>query len=153
MGELKKMLTESKKLNIAIILLFIINIIGLLFGITYAILATLMPYHQEFLGLTPSQISNYNSRLMFFIGVLIRMSGLAGVIIAITNLFILNYSFRNKEKWSWKVFLITGLIYDIPMLIVTYTITGPVGGPFLIFCLVTALFIIAMGISYKEIFG
>jgi len=147
------MLTESKKLNIAIILLIITNIINLLIGIIYAILATLMSYHQDYIGLTPSQISNYNSRLMFFIGVLIRMSGLAMVIIAITNLFILNYSFRNKEKWSWKVFLITGLIGYIPMLIVTYTITGPVGGPFLIFCLITALFIIAMGISYKEIFG
>lgn len=147
------MLTDSKRLNIAIILLAIINIINLLTGITYAILATLMPYHQDYIGLTSSQISNYNSRLMFFIGVLIRMSGLAMVIIAITNLFILNYSFRIKEKWSWIAFLISGLIYDIPFLIVTYTITGPVGGPFLLFCFLTTLFIIAMGISYKEIFG
>lgn len=150
---MKKMLTESKKLNIAMVLLAIINIINLFIGIIYAMLATLMSYHQDYIGLTPSQISNYNSRLMFFIGVLIRMSGLAMVIIAITNLFILNYSFRNKEKWSWIIFLISGLLYDIPFLIVTYTITGPVGGPFLLFCLTTALFIIAMGISYKEIFG
>ena len=147
------MLTESKRLNIAIILLIIINILSIIVGIIYVVLGTLMPYHQDYLGLTPSQVSSYNSRLMFFIGVLIRMGGLAAVCQAITNLFIINYSFRNKEKWSWIVILITGLIYGIPMLIVTFTITGPVGGPFLLVIFVTVLFIIAMGISYKEIFG
>ncbi|MFX1256876.1 MAG: hypothetical protein ACFFAN_03375 [Promethearchaeota archaeon] len=146
------MLTESKRLNIAIILFVIINIYGLFWGSLYAILGTLMPYHETAIGATSSEVRDYNPRLMLLIGFIIRMEGVAQICICITNLFILNYSFRNKEKWSWIVFLITGLIFDVSMLIALYIVLGPLTMQFWYYCLITSLFIIAIGISYKEFF-
>lgn len=146
------MLTESKRLNIAIILFAFLFIYGVFWGILYTLLATLMSYHIEAIGMTSSQVRNYNPRLMRFIGELIRLLGTMSIAWSITNLFILYYSFRNKEKWSWIVFLITELIYYIIYLIILYILYGLLSTSFISGFLRTVLLIIALGISYREFF-
>ncbi|MFX1256874.1 MAG: hypothetical protein ACFFAN_03365 [Promethearchaeota archaeon] len=143
------MLTESKRMNIAIVLFIIINIYGIIMGLGYAISG--IGYERE-IGMTSSQISNFNPRLMDFIRYMVRMTGFNVICISITNLFILNYSFRNKEKWAWIVLLITGTTINVAVLIGNYLFVGPLSVSFIILCARASLFTIAMGISYKEFF-
>ncbi|MFX1256875.1 MAG: hypothetical protein ACFFAN_03370 [Promethearchaeota archaeon] len=146
------MLTESKRLNIAIILFAIICIWNIYWGTLYAISGTLMPYHQRAIGMTPSQVSNYNPRLMLLISFLFRMEGISIICTSITNLLILNYSFRNKEKWSWIALVVPGLIWYISMFFALYIVLGPLESSLWIHILMATLLIIAAGISYKEFF-
>ena len=139
------MLTESKKLNISIILLIILDIIAVLFGILYAILG-FMPYHQQAVGMSPSTISNFNPTLMIFISTVIRINGLMFI-----NAGIIIYKgFRNKEKWAWYAHIITGALGYVPLVILTYN--EKLVMPFPLNLINLIIWIIAMSISYREFF-
>ena len=143
------MLTESKKLNISIILLIILDIIAVVFGILYAIFG-FMPYHQQAVGMSPSTISNFNPTLMRFISTVIRINGLMFINAGIMSLIILYHGFRNKEKWAWFAHIISGALGYIPLVILTYNEKLAMPFPLNLFNLI--LWIIAMSISYREFF-
>ena len=151
MGELKKMLTESKKLNISIILLIILDIIAILFGILYAVLG-FMPYHAAAVGKSSSEISNFDPELMVLISTTIRVNGFMFLGLAAMSLIIIYVGFRNKEKWAWISHLILGALVYIPLVILVYIATG-FAMPFPITLFDLILWIIALSISYKEFFG
>jgi len=146
-----KFLTDSRNLNIAIILLFILYIIWFIGGLLYASLGTFMPYHNEFTGLSESKVRNYNSELMILIGVFIRLIGFLYLNYAISNLYILFIGFRKKEKWAWIITLISGVVFFIPHLLITYVVLG-LNINYIGFIICTIAWIFSLGISYKEFF-
>jgi len=147
-----KFLTDSRNLNVAIVLFLITDTLLIITGAIYAILGTFMPYHVEYTGLTESDVAAYSSKLMFLISVFIRLIGIYEMIIGISGIYITIYGFRKKEKWAWTILLIASLIFSIPTLIATITITGVLGIPFLLGLFAGIISIIALYISYKEIF-
>ena len=147
-----KILTDSKRLNIAIILLLINAVLVLISGLTYAILGTFMPYHVTFTGKTESEVSAYDTELMVLISAFIRLMGIYCIALAITAIFVTKYGIREREKWAWYGFLITYFIIIPPQLFITWTITGFFGMPFVNTVIVTILWIIALCVSYSEIF-
>ncbi|MFX1394791.1 MAG: hypothetical protein ACFFAH_14620 [Promethearchaeota archaeon] len=146
-----KLLTDSKRLNIAIILSFIIYFQLIIVGIFYASLGTFMPYHIAFTGKTESDVNSYSSELMTLISILIRLLGFCNITIGIMGLFILYFAFRKREGWTWILGLITGCIGYIPNLILTYTVLG-LGLMYILTIISFILCIKALGISYKEFF-
>ena len=52
-----KILTDSKRLNIAIILMLIVDLMVILIGILYAIMG-FMPYHEKIIGTSPSKVDS-----------------------------------------------------------------------------------------------
>jgi len=146
-----KILTDSKRLNIAIILGFIIYVYIIFMGIIYASLGTFLPYHIAFTGKTESDVKAYSSELMILISILIRLLGFQFINTGITGLFILYFAFRKREKWSWISILITGCIGFIPNMILTYTVLG-LGIMYLLMIILFIFFLIAASISYKEFF-
>ena len=146
-----KILTDSKRLNVAIVLLLIVSLSGLIGSLIYTILGTFMPYHVAFTGKTESNVSGYDSELMILISVFIRLMGFYGISIAVANLFVLFFGFREREKWAWFYTLIIGCIMYGAILIITYTVLG-LSITYLTFVASTVLWIIALVISYKEFF-
>jgi len=117
-----KLLTDSKRLNVAIILALIILIFSLLTSLIYAIFGTFMPYHIAFTGKTESDVSAYDTELMILIGIFIRLMGIYGIALFVANLFILLFGFRKKEKWAWFYYLISGCIIFGSYLIISKTL-------------------------------
>jgi hypothetical protein len=147
-----KILTDSKRLNIAIILLLINCVLVLMMGLLYAISGTFMAYHVAFTGKTASQVSSYDSELMFLISAFIRLIGFYLIAIAVFSIYIIIHGIKEKEKWAWFCVLFVYLIAVIPTIVITYMITGLLGTPFLITVVLIILWIIALTYSYKEIF-
>ncbi|MFX0070369.1 MAG: hypothetical protein ACFFAO_04685 [Candidatus Hermodarchaeota archaeon] len=144
-----KYLTDSKKLNIAIVVLVILDAIILIMGLVYAITGTFQTYHIAYMGMTASRVKSFNSRLMTLISFFIRMVGFGFLAVSIGGLIIIHASFRKREKWSWIVYLIQHSFLAIPLTFITYV----VGGLSLILVIVAiVLFIVGLVFSYKEIF-
>ena len=146
-----KILTESKKLNVAIICGIAICAFLIIQGIIYASLGTLMPYHRAYTGLTEESIRNFNPELMYLISVLIRLYGFIGISWGIALIFILFAGFRKCQKWAWFSFLISGIIYITPVFIFTYPIIGNII-LYKICIFLCILWIIQLFLPYKEFF-
>jgi len=144
------MLTESKKLNIAIILFIIVYVIAIIIGSLYSILG-LMPYHRTSLGMSTSRINSFNPNIMPFIYIIIRVNGFLFLTLGINGLLIIYYGIRNKEKWAWLYNLISFIFISIPLVVLLYNETFAMPFPLALFVFI--LWILALGISYREIFG
>ena len=147
---MKKMLTESKKLNIAIILFIIVNVIAIIIGTLYSILG-LMPYHRTSLGMSPSKINSFNPNIMPFIYIIIRVNGFLFLTSGINGLIVIYYGIRNKEKWAWLYNLVAFILISIPLVVLLYNETFAMPFPLALFVFI--IWLIGLGISYKEIFG
>ena len=147
-----KFLTDSRNLNIVVILFLITNTILIITGAIYAILGTFMSYHVDYTGLTESEVASYNPKLMILISVFIRLLGVNEMVIGISGIYINIYGIRKKEKWAWNLILIVSTMWFIPTLILTLIITGIFGLPFVLSFIVGIITVIALYISYKDIF-
>ena len=143
---------KLSNLDIASILILFGYVLLMIFGVVYSILGTLMSYHEAFIGITAADVSTFNSNLMVFIGILIRGTGFAFIFIGVTGTMVIYFSFRKKEKWAWFVVVLTLLLMGIPLIVVTYIITGPLSMVSLLNIVATILNIIALILSYKEFF-
>ncbi len=143
------MLTESKRLNIAIILLAIVNLISTIIGILYTILG-FMPYHQTSIGMSPSKIRSFNPALMDFIYIIIRVNGFLFLNVGITGIYILFVGFRKKEKWAWIYNLFPTFLVTLPLVVILYN--EKFAMPFPLALITFVMTLIALGISYKEFF-
>jgi len=146
-----KFLSDSKKLNIAFILLLFCTIFVLFMGFLYAIAATMMPHHIAYTGLTMANVKAYNPRLAEMISIYIRFMGLGWLSFGFSSLYILLVGFRKGEKWAWYNNLIGGAFIHIPNATITYIV---IGFQLLYFSMLftLVLWIIALSISYKEIY-
>jgi hypothetical protein len=138
--------------NIATALMFFNGLLIGLYGLVYAILGTLMPFHEEFIGITMADIRTFNPELAILVGDFVRLIGIYLITIAISAFFVLIYGFWKKEKWAWIVFLIYLPILLLPLLVITYSLTGLLGIPFLSNFLGTIIQIIAFALSYNDFF-
>ena len=147
-----KFLTDSRNLNIVVILFLITNTTLIITGAIYAILGTFMSYHVDYTGLTESEVTAYNPKLMILISVFIRLLGVNEMVIGISGIYINIYGIRKKEKWAWNLILIVSTMWFIPTSILTLMITGIFGFPFVLSFIAGIITVIALYISYKEIF-
>ena len=145
-------LKDLKTLDIAYILLLLDFGIFFAFGILYSVLGTFMPYHEDFIGITASDVKAYNPDLMTLISGFIRLLGFSTLALGISGLFILRYAFREGERWAWLNFAIYIPVLLIPLLIITYAITGLLGLPFIVIALGTIFWIGALAISFRDFF-
>ena len=143
---MKKMLTESKRLNIAIILLIIFYAFWIFTGILYASTG-FMPYHQ----IKPSIDPDWKILIMF----LVHYNGFLFIQNGILSLLIIRVGFQKEEKWAWIYFLISGSFITIPLLVLFFTYGVMIGitSPIPTVLVFTVVWIRAMLISYKEFFG
>lgn len=144
-----KFLTDSKNLNIAIIFLFLLDVLIMIMGILYVVLGTFQTYHIAYIGMNASKVRNFNPELMILISFFIRLIGFCFLSISIGSIIVIYTSFRKREKWSWIWYLIEHILIAVPLLWITYIVGGLA---FIILIVGWIFFIIGMTISYKDFF-
>ena len=143
-------MVKSKLLNIAWIMILIVGSALIIAGVIYAFQGTLMPYHEEFIGMTSSEIHAFNPELMFFIGGLISQVGFLFISLGIANIGLSFTSFRKREMWSWITILLIDAVAFISLTYSSYLVGG-FDMPFPLMFFVLILWVIAMGLSAKEV--
>jgi len=146
----------SRNLNIASVLLFIVGILGALYGLQRIFLPSLqrvfMPTLQideALLGVSVTQISDFSPKLMEIIENLIQITGLYLLTTALSFCIISLIPFRKGEKWAWYAMLVMGgttLIGGLGLFVITYSIL-----PGIIDIMLTILLIVGLALPAKEI--
>ena len=142
-------MARSKSLNIASIMILVIGLTLVAVGVIYSSKGTLMPYHEKFIGMTPSQIRAFNPRLMDFVGGSISLLGFLFISLGIANIGLCIASLRKGERWSWITIVSTDAFTFIPLTYVTYVVGG-FDIPFPIMFSALILWVAAMCLSAKE---
>ena len=97
----------SRVLNVGSALLFIVAIMGVLFGLMFLLF---VPIEEELIGVTVSEIRAFNTNLMDTITLLFQFGGLYLLVFGLSGCFIVLIPYRRGEKWAWyQQLLITGL--------------------------------------------
>ena len=145
----------SRSLNAGSVLLFIVGILGVLYGLQRMLLPSLTNLFQptlyideEFLGVTVSQIRDFSPKLMVVIQNLIQIVGLYLLTTALCACFISMLPYRRGEKWAWYAMLVLGGTFMIGgqiFFITTYSILGTLD------MLIVILWMIGLGLPAKEI--
>jgi len=130
-------------------MIFIVGLTLVAVGVLYSSTGTLMPYHEKFIGMTPSQIRGFNPRLMDFIGGSISLLGFLFISLGIANIGVCIAGFRKGERSSWITIMCTDVFTIIPLTYVTYVVGG-FDIPFPIMFTVLILWVMAMCLSAKE---
>jgi hypothetical protein len=88
----------SRILDAASALLFIVAILGVVFGLIYLVGN---PLEGKVLGVTESEIRAFNSDLMDAFTLIHRSEGLYMLCLSLAMCFISLVPFRKGEKWAW----------------------------------------------------
>ena len=119
-----KLLTDSRNLNIAIILLIILDLIMMVMGLLYVILGTFFTYHVVYIGMTASEVKSFNPKLMNLISIFIRMVGFGFLIVSIGGLIIIFTGIKKREKWAWMLYILQHLMLATPLMWISYVVGG-----------------------------
>ena len=146
----------SRSLNVASILLFIVGILGVLYGLQRMFLPSLERMFQptlyldeELLGVTVSQIRDFSPKLMDVIQNLIQITGLYLFSGALALCFISLLPYRKGEKWAWYAVLGIGGTAAIGGQILFVTAFSILPG--ILDIALVVLWIVGMALPAKEI--
>ncbi len=122
------------RIDVGSVLLFILGILGVLYGLQRILLPSLTNLFQptlyideEYLGVTVSQIRDFSPKLMVVIQNLIQIVGLYLLIAALSICFISILPYRKGEKWAWYAMLVLGGTFMVGsqiLFITTYSVLG-----------------------------
>lgn len=135
----------------ASILLVIIAIASIVIGIVYVSTPKIMWYHENFIGMTHEEISGINPKLADMMLVFLRGAGVLNFSLGILGIAVSLRSFREGEKWAWYAMLISYLVAFLPVLAITHYVGALT--PFLVIFIMLVVFLAAIVLSAKEIFG
>jgi hypothetical protein len=148
-------LSILSRINVGSILLFILGILGVLYGLQRILLPSLTNLFQptlyideEFLGVTVSQIRDFSPKLMVVIQNLIQIVGLYLLIAALSICFISILPYRKGEKWAWYAMLVLGGTFMVGsqiLFVTTYSVLG------ILDITLVILWIIGLVLPVKEI--
>jgi len=91
-------ITLSKTLNVASALLFLVAILGVVFGLLYLVGN---PLEGKVFGVTESEIRAFNADLMEGFTLIHRSGGLYMLCLSLAMCFVSLVPFRKGEKWAW----------------------------------------------------
>lgn len=137
-------------LKVASTILIIVALFSFVIGVVYVVKGTLMPYHEEFIGMTVEDIANLNPNLATLAAVFIRLAGTLFVSAGILLIAVIHYGLRKAERWAWWATLIGMGVANGPMV----AITRPVGGfPWTLAIVMLILFVIGIALAARGVFG
>ena len=143
------MVWATKKIKYCSILLLIVYVVGCISAIAYIATGTLMPYHFEYIGMSSADVQNFSMKLHNLIVAVLKLLGVALLLLMVSSIVITLIPFRRGERWSWISTFILGLIYCIASLAVTFYI-----GPWIkwVTLVLSVLFLVAMLIPARDFF-
>ena len=111
------MIEFSRILNIASALIFIVDIIGVVYALQNLFL---IPIDEGLLGVTVSQIRAFNPNVMDQITILYQFMGLYMFGTTSSAAIIALLPYRKGEKWAWYTQLVIGGIALFGQLVIVY---------------------------------
>ena len=108
---------KFRVLNIASALLFIVGIIGVLFGLVSLLF---VPIDEGLLGVTVSEIRAFNTNVMDQITLSYQFSGLYLLATGLLSCIIALLPYRWGEKWAWYTQLVVGGLALFGQFIIVY---------------------------------
>ncbi len=137
-------------LRVASILLIVVAFSSLVIGVIYVTRGTLMPYHEEFIGMTVDEIADISPGLANLATVFIRLAGTLFISVGVSLIAITHYGVRHAEKWAWWTALIAMGVVNVPMV----AITAPVGGlPWILAIAMLTLFVAGIALAARDVFA
>jgi hypothetical protein len=146
----------SRSLNVASVLLFVVGLLGSLYGLQRIFLPSLqgmflptLSIGEELLGVTISEIRDFSPKLMDIIQNLIQITGLYLLAGALALCFLSLLPYRKGEKWAWYAILVIGGTAAIGgqiLFVTTFSIP-----PGILDIILVVLWIVGMALPAKEI--
>lgn len=149
---INNMVSRSRLFNISIYLILLILCMQMMLGVIYAVKGSFMPYHITFTGISEIDVYNFNPQLMKLISVFIRLLGITSICFSVTASIIVWFGMRKKARWAWFVCLFNTIGFSVPFTILTYSIVGITGLPFILIAFCTVTLIVTLVSSFRELF-
>lgn len=100
-------------------MLYVVTVIFFITGLAYSFTPRIMPYHEQFIGMTHGQLDPLVAAL--FLKAL-RVIGGAFCALGVANFVLIKYYFsRGDNRIRWLLF-VTGMLAEIPVFIVTLNV-------------------------------
>jgi len=144
----------SRSLNVASALLFIVGIVGMVYGLQELFL--IAPLDEELLGVTTSEISALSQNLLDHMKLESQFEGLYMLSTASIFCVISLIPYRKGEKWAWYTTLVIGGLTMFVQLILIYIgVTGVISASYLLplAIIMVILWIVGLALPVKEILG
>jgi len=137
-------------LRAASTILIVVAVSSLVIGVVYVARGTLMPYHEEFIGMTVDEIAGISPELATLSAVFIRLAGTLFISVGVSLIAIVHYGVRQRKRWAWWTALLAMGVVNVPMV----AITGQVGGlPLTLAIAMLTLFVAGIAIAARDVFS
>jgi hypothetical protein len=141
----------SRVLNVGSALLFIVAIMGVLFGLMFLVF---VPIEEELIGVTVSEIRAFNTNVMDQITLLYQFGGLYLLATGLSLVAISLIPYRRGEKWAWYTQLIIGGLTLIGQFIIIYISSAILPSYYLpLSIILIILWLVGIVLPVKEIFS
>ena len=132
------------------ILLILVALVRFTLGLTYFLKAEPMPYHIEYVGMSLTEVEQFNPKLADFMCKSTRASGIGLMALGIFLFAVASVPFRRAERWAWITVFVAVFLPLLGMLQTSLAIGGVIRW---IILGQLALFLIAMLVPVKDFFG
>ena len=142
----------SRNLNVASALLFIIGILGLVYGLQELFLFAYLD--EELLGVTASEISAFNQNLLDSIKLKSHFEGLYMLSTALIFCVVSLIPYRKGEKWAWYTLLVIGGLTVFGQITLIYIgVAGVISPSYLLplAIILSILWIVGLALPAKEV--
>ncbi|GEM_PF-679673 len=137
-------------LKAATVLLTVVALFSLVVGIVYVVEGTLLPYHQEFIGMTMDEIAELNPDLATLAAIFIRVAGILFIGVGVLSIAVIHLALRKAEAWAWWTILLGMGAINGPLVAITW----PVGGfPRMSAVIMLTMFVIAIVLAGRGVLG
>ena len=146
------MVNLSRILNVGSALLFIIGIVGLVYGLQELFLFAYLD--EELIGVTASEISAFNQNLLDSMKLKSHFEGLYMLSTALFFCVVSLVPYRKGEKWAWYTLLVVGGLAVFGQISLIYIgVAGAISPSYLLplAILLSILWIVGLALPAKEI--
>ena len=146
------MIDLSRILNIASALLFVVGIVGMIYGLQELFLVAYLD--EELIGVTASEIGVFSQNLLDSIKLKSHFEGLYMLSTALIFCVISLIPYRKGEKWAWYTLSVIGGLAVFGQIILIYIgVAGAISPSYLLplAIVIVTLWIVGLALPAKEI--
>ncbi len=122
-------------------LLYVVAAFWVAMGVFYLSSSRIMPYHEQFLGMTQEQLQPQVTHLLL---VLMKVFGTCTAALGIGVALVVGGPFRKGDKWAWWA---VAVLTVLPAVLVTYFTRSVPSSPWWSVAIVLAITVVALALS------
>lgn len=116
---------KTSTLNkISNIIIYSVSIGAIAYGVLYLFRSNIMNYHEAFVGLTETELNNFNPRIVDLMLTFINIIGSTFISVGLASIFITAFFIKKERKKVLIIVILTYTISLIPLLIFTHAVAS-----------------------------